>query len=77
MITVTDNGSGVSPEKLDALRKELEFESIQPHRNTGIGLKNLASRLRILYNKKADISITSTAFQNTTVTVTIPISKEE
>ncbi len=77
VITVTDNGSGVSPEKLDALRKELEFESIQPHRNTGIGLKNLASRLRILYNKKADISITSTPFQNTTVTVTIPISKEE
>ena len=77
VITVTDNGSGVSPEKMDTLRKELELENIQHHRNTGIGLKNLASRLRILYNKKADISITSTPFQNTTVTVTIPICKEE
>lgn len=77
VITVTDNGSGVSSEKLEALRKELEIENIPHHCNTGIGLKNLASRLRILYNKKADISITSTPFQNTTVTVTIPICKEE
>lgn len=77
IITVTDNGSGVSPEKLDALRKELEEEIVQGRRNTGIGLKNLASRLRILYHKQADIMIDSVPFQNTTVTVTIPTSEEE
>ena len=55
--TVRDSGRGISPEKLKELREEIADPNISITRN--IGLVNLASRLKLLYNGMARLEIES------------------
>lgn len=71
VIKVVDDGCGMSPERLTEIRQQLEYENGQ----TGsIGLKNLASRLHILYNGRAKMEIDSTQGKGTNVIVYIPLN---
>ena len=71
VIKVVDDGCGMSPERLVEIRRQLQYENGQ----TGsIGLKNLASRLHILYNGRAKMEIDSTQGKGTNVIVYIPIN---
>lgn len=58
---VVDNGQGIPPEKLKEIRKSIEeldtLDTSSPTRS--IGLYNIASRLQILYNKRASLEINS------------------
>ena len=76
ILEVTDNGKGMTAEELNALRQRLKNDLLPSDKTTGIGLVNLNSRLRILFDQKASLSVTSIPYHKTTVLICIPILKE-
>lgn len=62
ILQVIDNGPGFEQPK-------------QASNSTNLGLKNIESRLKILYGDQAKLTITSNAYQETKVTIRIPIKK--
>ncbi len=71
IIRIQDNGGGIAPDALDALRKRLESAS-PPHRKESLGLKNISDRISITYGKGYGLSIESQLGNGTTVIVRIP-----
>ncbi len=69
-IEITDNGYGISEEKLHQLREKLEgkFELTEAH----IGLQNVNNRLKILYGDNYSIKIESKESYGTKVTIKCP-----
>jgi len=66
-IVITDNGPGMNEEFLQRLRRfDVETKS------TGIGLKNIDDRLKIVFGKKYGLYFDSQTGKGTTVTITIP-----
>jgi len=76
-ITVTDNGCGMSPDSLCELRKKLSMESISENETSGIGLANLSSRLKIMYDKEGTIDVESSENIGTNIKITIPVKRGE
>lgn len=73
LIEVTDNGGGMSEERLRAVRHILsEANNQTPH----IGLHNLHRRLTLIYGDRYGLAISSRAGESTTVRITIPCEKE-
>ena len=70
MITVEDNGCGMTPEELDALNSTLERSEAS---EKGIGIQNVHQRIRLFYGDSYGIHITSTPGKGTTITITLPI----
>ncbi|MDF2514636.1 MAG: hypothetical protein K0S04_4502 [Herbinix sp.] len=72
-LKVEDNGMGIPPEKLNDLRKSIEeLDTLDTSRpNRSIGLYNIASRLQILYNKRATLEINSEYENYTCVSIKI------
>lgn len=73
-ICVSDNGVGMMPEKLQAVRlkileKQITEESIQ---KGGIGLQNVQQRLLLVYGAAAGLEIESEWEEGTQVTAVIP-----
>lgn len=68
--TVTDDGIGMTPEQLDALRKKLSSEDAQPDKGS-IGLTNIHKRLKFLFGADSGLSITSSPGCGTTVLMKI------
>lgn len=72
-LKVEDDGLGIPPEKLSAIKKSIEdldtLDTLRPNRS--IGLYNLASRLQILYSKRATLEIDSIYGVNTCVCIKI------
>lgn len=69
-INVTDNGAGISPEKIKELNELFSTDYI--FRNTHIGLKNVISRIKILFGDQAGYSIESNS-ETTSITIYHPI----
>lgn len=69
-ISVTDNGAGISPEKIKELNELFSTDYI--FRNTHIGLKNVISRIKILFGDQAGYSIESDSEQ-THITIYHPL----
>jgi two-component system sensor histidine kinase YesM len=65
---ITDNGYGMTPEKVNELVKSLKDDTVYQ----GVGLKNVYQRIRIYYGEKADVLIHSEEDVGTTITVVIP-----
>ncbi|SHL75795.1 two-component system, sensor histidine kinase YesM [Anaerocolumna jejuensis DSM 15929] len=74
-VTVADDGCGISPDYLSTLKEEFDKNTIS-HGNSGIGLINLNSRLKLLYSGKANIQISSEEGSYTSITMLIPAIKE-
>lgn len=74
-ILVRDDGSGISPGKLEELRRTLSGDPVVLTQSIGLG--NLASRLRLLYRGCARIRIESSQIppNNTTVELLIPMEE--
>jgi two-component system sensor histidine kinase YesM len=77
-ITVQDNGTGISNERLDDLQRKLS----QPTNNLlngqdNIGLTNVLLRLRLYFSEQAQIQISSGQLQGFTITLLIPLSEGE
>lgn len=68
-ISVTDDGLGMSEEKVD----ELEYQLKQKHRKTNhLGLYNINKRIRLLYKRKSGLKIISAPSQGTCILMFFP-----
>ena len=70
-IVVSDNGRGISSERLEKVRQELR-ESGSQERSGHIGLRNLCQRLAYRYKQQAELTIESREGEGTVVRVTYP-----
>ena len=68
VLEVTDNGYGISSEKLKEIEKSFQDKNI--HR--GVGLQNVYQRIKIYYGEKGDIKIHSVEDEGTTISILIP-----
>lgn len=66
MLTVEDNGPGFSEERLEEVRS-MTYKG----KGSGIGIKNIRSRLSLIYGEEASLEISS-AESHTMITITIP-----
>jgi two-component system sensor histidine kinase YesM len=73
-IRVTDDGAGISEARLRQLRASMADETVVVMQNIGLG--NLSSRLRLLYEGRARLEIESVAAPERRTTVRIRIPKE-
>lgn len=83
-ITVEDNGLGMTPETLEALKKRLNFQKRELIEqmalgeeipSAGIGLFNVYSRLKLLYGDRFDMDIQSERGRGTSVELLLPVEK--
>lgn len=71
VLTVSDNGLGIPPEKLKALVADLEDPENLP--SSSIGLHNTALRMHLLFGTRFKIDIQSTVNEGTSVRLLFPI----
>lgn len=73
-ICVSDNGVGMMPKQLEAVRRNmLEKQITEEHiQEGGIGLQNVQQRLQLVYGAGAGLEIESEWEEGTKVTVVIP-----
>lgn len=79
LCTVSDNGKGIGSKEMDALLAELRQEDTGFYTDgaPGIGLKNMATRLRMFYGEDFDFEIESEEGKGTTIQLRIPIQRGE
>ncbi len=79
IINVTDDGDGISPEKLDELSAKLSEAYVldeDTHRSgRSIGLVNVNRRIKLYYGERYGLSISSTEGEYTRVEVTLGIRR--
>lgn len=75
ILEVTDNGAGITVERLGTLRETLAGEGHDPKRS--IGLPNVNERLRILYGADYGLDVSSGEGKGTTVRIRIPARRKE
>lgn len=71
-LDVTDNGVGMSPERLEYIRKVIIGEEEEDSSGSGFGLFNVAQRITLNYGRPYGLSIESEYSEGTCVTVLIP-----
>lgn len=67
VISIWDDGDGIQPEKLAALRRG-------EGKSKRMGIKNVQNRIRILYGKEYGLTIDSEYHQYTEVKITLPLA---
>ena len=75
LLTVADNGLGITPEDLKTLEEDrLAYDRTNdfPARKHGVGMINIYRRLRLFYGDALDFAIDSTYGQGTTVRISVP-----
>lgn len=79
VITVSDNGAGMSAVTLQQLQSRLNNCELEEHtdfQTSGIGLVNIQKRIRFQFGHPYGITLSSTEGGGTTVTLSIPRSVE-
>lgn len=71
ILEVTDDGLGITPEKLVALQAALRGESTEA--SSGYGIVNVQERLVLNYGRQYGLTIESTLEKGTTCTITHPL----
>jgi two-component system sensor histidine kinase YesM len=72
VLEVADDGSGMTNERLDAVRASLAYE-----RGEGFGLRTVNQRIQILFGREYGLSIESAPDAGTRVMVTIPMQTND
>ena len=75
-LEVEDDGIGFTPQKLTQLRSELEDESDEIKMESGYGIGNVNSRIRLYYGKQYGLYVESEYSTGTLVTLVIPAKTE-
>lgn len=73
-LQVSDNGVGMTRERLDQLQKTMEHDDLE---RVGFGISAVNQRLRLQFGKEYGLSITSQEGVGTTVTAHIPYVEKE
>lgn len=80
-IVIADSGVGISKERLEKLRADLQGEGEVKERVSaglsGIGLRNVYERLRLIYKEQCSFAMDSELGHGTTITLIIPQQREE
>lgn len=76
IILVTDNGPGMLEKQLEHVRNEMNDTNWLGKNNESIGLKNLNSRLRLMYENDAYVEIDSIPGQGTETRIVLPFSSK-
>lgn len=71
-ICVSDNGRGMTPERLQQVKRELQ-ESESGERSSHIGLRNLNQRLVYRYGGQAELDLDSKEGKGTSVWLSVPV----
>jgi two-component system, sensor histidine kinase YesM len=71
-ITITDNGVGITEEKLEILREQLKRITHPLNTKGSIGIKNVDSRIRLYFGNEYGLDISSAAGEGTTIVIRIP-----
>ncbi len=74
IIIVRDNGCGIAPQQLDKLYTDFDLQK-STGKYGGIGLANLYSRIRLLYDTPASLDIHTQETQYTEIVLTLPVMK--
>lgn len=75
-LVIRDNGCGMSPEKLIRIRKVLENENTEKMKDIGIGIQNVASRMRLFYGNQVRISVDSCLGSGTEFIFNVPFRED-
>ena len=75
VIDITDSGSGMSAEQIEAVLKTASEPQAQP--GTGIGIRNVNDRIRLTFGEPYGLSIVSVPGIMTTVELRLPQYKEK
>ena len=70
-LTIYDNGTGMTKEKLEKIRTALEDER-QGQTGDGIGVRNVHSRLRLMFGEPYGLKIESIQDMGTAIKIVIP-----
>lgn len=70
LLTVKDNGCGMTPEEVEALNASLESSGTSDKR---IGIRNVHQRIRLFYGDSYGIHIESSPGKGTKITIRLPI----
>jgi two-component system sensor histidine kinase YesM len=71
-IEVSDDGVGMTPEKLAEVRASLQTESIALVEDAGFGIQNVNTRLKLYYGRQYGLTVESEYQQGTRISLTIP-----
>lgn len=73
VISVRDNGTGIAPELLQKLQKDLKSSAVNPKKQEGgrIGLQNVNARIKLLFGRQYGLTIDSTEKQFTRIDITV------
>ena len=72
-IDITDNGCGMTQEQQEKIRAILSGDASMHMEGTGIGIENVAARLRIYYGSKLLITMRSAPGEGTGFTIFLPL----
>jgi len=72
MIRVSDNGPGMTPERLAAVRRDMTDQNWQSAGNESLGLQNLYARLKLMFDERADMVIESVLGEGTDIHIILP-----
>lgn len=73
-LEVSDNGSGISEERLEAINAELQLEYQQQKQYIGIGIKSVNDRIKMQYGEAYGLTIRSKYGEGTSMIITIPVT---
>ena len=76
-IKVSDNGPGMTPVELERVKGQMAEGPWSGQPGEGIGLKNLASRLRLMYGETAGLRLKSAPGQGMEAIITLPLVTRE
>ena len=76
VLTVADNGAGIAPDRLRAIRESLDLKEPGDFPEPGlrgVALANIQRRIRIRFGEGYGVTIDSTVGEGTTAKVTLPL----
>ena len=76
VLEVEDNGVGMTPDKLERVRAQINEDSEEIRLETGFGIDNVNKRIRLYYGRQYGLSIASEDGVGTCVTLVIPAKSE-
>lgn len=76
-IEVMDNGCGISKESIDSLNANFaDWENTFKNEKNNIGITNLYSRLKLLFNNESELRIANLHDKGTIIVIEIPLCQE-
>ena len=77
VLTLWDNGKGISPEQLSEINQWLSLYEVSVNMSEHIGIRNVFMRLLLIFGRNVSIRCESDLYEGTKTILDIPVIKEE